>query len=86
LSLPDSGPPEDVIRTYLEPEQPRAVFAATRVAVPEPRRPSAGEEQPVEGVEGEMQEWSEEELEDPGLAEEPEAPEEPAEERGGEGR
>jgi hypothetical protein len=37
LQLPDTGPPEEVVRSYLEPEERRAVFTATRIEVPEPR-------------------------------------------------
>jgi hypothetical protein len=82
LRLPDTGPPDAVVRGYLEPEQARPVFTATRVAMPEPRRPVPGEEpeagfEPeagLEGVEeGEAEEWAEEEpVEDPELVEDPE--------------
>jgi hypothetical protein len=68
LRLPDTGPPEDVVRAYLEPEERRAVFTATRVEVPEARQRGT-EQAPEAAAEGEGETLEDPELleEDPGI-------------------
>jgi hypothetical protein len=51
LKVPDTGPPEDVVRKYLEPEEPAPAFSARRVegeAAPEPGALAEGEGEPAD--------------------------------------
>jgi hypothetical protein len=54
LTPPDTGPPEDVVRAYLAPEEPAGVFTARRVEAPPPvEEGRLAEEEGPPGEEGE---------------------------------